>query len=87
MDYMGTIKNEGENINIDNWTIHELKQLVHDFKLQIKADTETLKKVKQSQFKEAQEIMSKILLKSRIAKKEKVNWDKGLWDYEMDYEQ
>lgn len=45
MDYMGTVKNEGENIELDNWTMQELKQLVQDFKLQIKADTETLSKV------------------------------------------
>ncbi len=31
--------------------------------------------------------MLKKIMKSKVQLKEKVNWDKGLWDYEMNNEQ
>jgi len=68
MDYMGTIKNEGENIDLDNWTMKELSDLVHTFKQQIKADTERLEEVKQSQIRYSQEIIGKILKSGGLKK-------------------
>jgi hypothetical protein len=53
MDFMGTIKNEGENIELSNWSFDDLKKLVVDFKNQIKKDTSTLIEIQKSEVRES----------------------------------